>query len=496
MDSALETTLRLSPKPLGQLGRDEMNLAEFPIALLTDRVPKDQTEAIYQDEIFDDRTGRTLTRKLTIKAGSCGLTTAIDDEVVLALIQITKEKNGFTNRKVEFTRLELIKKLGWTYAGVNYERLATSLDRWTSVYLKYENAWRDNRTKTWETIGFHIIESFGLHDSRSSGEQIELIPSYVIWNEVIFDSFQAGYLKPLNYDLCISLKSSTAKRMYRFLDKRFHHRPEWLFDLKEFAHEHVGLGRHYEGPAHLKRNLQPAIAELEQIDFLEPLPEAQRFPKDGKAWKIRLIQKTAASVALPGNRPPRAADPEPSPLVAELTRRGVTAKSAEKLIHQHPAEFIQLKLDVFDWLWEKQDQRVAKSPAGYLVKSINDDYAAPKGFISKAERRKQQEAQQAKDRKAAEDRRRQQDQDAREKAERQAIEAYWDSLTPEQQAELDAASIAQAAPETLELERSPMKRFGQTLRRHEYIRQRLAHPEHVAAEIVRPASPTSTRRDP
>jgi hypothetical protein len=84
MDSAAQTTPALSPKPLGVLGRDEMNLAEFPITLLTDRVPKDQKEAVYQDEIFDERTGRTLTRKLTISAGNHGLTTAIDDEIILA----------------------------------------------------------------------------------------------------------------------------------------------------------------------------------------------------------------------------------------------------------------------------------------------------------------------------------------------------------------------------------------------------------------------------
>ncbi len=78
MDSAAEIT-KPSPKPLGLLGRDEMNLAEFPITLLTDRVPKDQDIAIYQDEIHDERTGLTLTRKLTITAGSYGLTTAADD---------------------------------------------------------------------------------------------------------------------------------------------------------------------------------------------------------------------------------------------------------------------------------------------------------------------------------------------------------------------------------------------------------------------------------
>ncbi len=45
MDSLARTTIKPSPKPLGQLGRDEMNLAEFPITLLTDRVPKDQNRS-------------------------------------------------------------------------------------------------------------------------------------------------------------------------------------------------------------------------------------------------------------------------------------------------------------------------------------------------------------------------------------------------------------------------------------------------------------------
>ncbi len=62
MRPATETTRPLSPKPLRQLGRDEMNLAEFPFTLLTDRVPKDQKEAIYQDEIYDERTGLNTIR--------------------------------------------------------------------------------------------------------------------------------------------------------------------------------------------------------------------------------------------------------------------------------------------------------------------------------------------------------------------------------------------------------------------------------------------------
>ena len=475
MESAVATNPKSSPKPLGQLGRDEMNLAEFPITLLTDRVPKDQKEAVYQDEIFDEKTGLTLTRKLTIQAGNCGLTTSIDDEVILALIQITKYKRQFTSRKVEFSRLELIKMLGWPNTGQSYERIKTSLDRWTSVYLRYDNAWRDNRTKTWKTIGFHIIDKFEINDSRTSGDQLDLISSFIIWGEDIFESFQAGYLKPLDYDLCMGLSNSTAKRMYRFLDKRFHHKADWLFDLKELAHEHVGLGRNYDGPAHLKRKLEPAISELEAVGFLEPLTQVERFRKDGKCWKIRLIQKGGlASVAASQQSSLPLATAEPPPLVTELVKRGISDKTAADLVAKHPAETIQLKIEVFDWLVEKQDKRVAKSPEGYLVKSITDDYKTPKGFTSAADRQKRQEATRQQQQADAEIRRRKQEVDAQARKEKDLISGYWDSLSKEQQAAHDAAAIAQADAEALKLiEPGPMKRFGMTLLRDGYTRKLL-----------------------
>ena len=81
------------------------------------------------------------------------------------------------------------------------------------------------------------------------------------------------------------------------------------------------------------------------------------------------------------------------------------------------------------------------------------------------------EAKRAKEREAAEKRRREREAEAREKAKQQRADAYWASLTPEQQAELDAASIAAADPATLAEEKGPFKNTLQQLRRDAYIRQ-------------------------
>ena len=160
--------------------------------------------------------------------------------------------------------------------------------------------------------------------------------------------------------------------------------------------------------------------------------------------------------------------------MTELVKRGISDKTAADLVAKHPAETIQLKIEVFDWLVEKQDKRVAKSPEGYLVKSITDDYKTPKGFTSAADRQKRQEATRQQQQADAEIRRRKQEVDAQARKEKDLISGYWDSLSKEQQAAHDAAAIAQADAEALKLiEPGPMKRFGMTLLRDGYTRKLL-----------------------
>ena len=173
------------------------------------------------------------------------------------------------------------------------------------VTYHFENSWWDNRRKAWTTKIFGIIDNVELNDSRETDGQGMLFTSRVIWNQIILDSFQAGYLRSLDFQLAMSLKHAIGLRIYRFMGKRFHLRPEWTLDLKDFAYEHIGLSRNYEGGTQIARKLRPAIQELEKADFLEPLPEKERFLKKGRDWSIRLVQKATVPVSLaspPGQR--------------------------------------------------------------------------------------------------------------------------------------------------------------------------------------------------
>src|SRR5262249_25752767 len=125
-------------QPIPRIGRDELNLAEFPIALLADRVPRGQT-TLY----FEDQHGR-----LTVTGSDAyGLPTAADADVIVALIYLTKIRNDFSDVKVDFSRYELIKLLKWPDDGRSYKRLGGSLNRWVGVSLYYNKCWWNNRIK-------------------------------------------------------------------------------------------------------------------------------------------------------------------------------------------------------------------------------------------------------------------------------------------------------------------------------------------------------------
>ncbi len=381
--------------------KDELNLAEFPIAALTDRVPDGQTTLVFEDRL-DQRDGPPIVRRLTIMAPSKhGLPAAVDDEVIVGLIQLTKRRNNFTDPKVSFSRYELIELLGWPQTGPSYRRIEEALHRWVGVVLVYENAWWDNAAKSWVDESFHILENVSLYDrerrrqagksGKSStggakrgkkgdvdGEPLPL--SSFRWNEVIFRSFQSGNLKQLDLDFYLKLRLPTTKRMFRFLDKRFYRRERLEFDLRTLACEHIGLSRSY-APTELKRRLKPALEELEQLGFLEPLSSEDRYAWVSRGcWRIILIRGPHGRES----SEPSTVD-EANELVELLMARGVASKTANELVEERNGSRIRTKIEVFDWMVKNGDKRVGKNPAGYLVASIRADYQAPEDYKPAAE---------------------------------------------------------------------------------------------------------------
>jgi replication initiator protein A len=421
--------------------KDELNLAEFPIAALSDRVPDGQTTLVFEDRL-EPQGGEPIVRRLTIMGThKHGLPTSVDDEVLVGLIQLTKRRNNFTDARVPFSRYELIELLGWPQSGPSYRRIEEALHRWVGVVLMYENAWWDNAAKSWVDENFHVLDNVSLYDrerrrpgrsgkpaarqgrrgKKGDGDSEPLPLSSFRWNEVIFQSFQSGNLKQLDLEFYLKLRLPTTKRMFRFLDKRFYRRDRLDFDLRTLACEHIGLSRSY-APTELKRRLRPALEELEQLGFLEPLAPEERYSYIARGqWRIILIRgRRDSSGPAPAN--------EVAMLVEALTVRGITAKMAAELVGTHPAHRIQTKIEVFDWLVRNEDKRVGKNPAGYLVASIRNDYRAPGDYPPPDAAARTAAAQRAAEEAVRRRKREERDEAARAKAREAELRARWEAL--------------------------------------------------------------------
>jgi hypothetical protein len=446
--------MRDESEGLRRVGRDEMNLAEYPTTLLTERVPPG-----IKTLVFEDRHG-TLT---VSGSDDYGLPTAPDSDVIVGLIQLTKLRNGFTDPTVEFSRYELLKLLGWPDQKHYYQRLSESLHRWVGVTLRYNGCWWDNRRKRRVSASFHILDEVVLPDADDPG-----IVSSFTWGKKFFKSCRDGNLKRLDVGTYFALKSALSKQLYRFLDKRFYLRPDWTFDLPELAFEHVGMSRKY-APRKIKQELNHALAELEGIDFLEPMTAAERYTKAGRgAWNIRLVRK------LPAPAEAKPAEPEPTGLEKELVERGVTRGVAAELVRDVLEDRIRRQLEVVDWLRETKPQRV-KDVGAYLAEAIRKDFAAPAGFRGRAARAAAEATARAEQERQEQARRA----TARARAERDRVRAYREALPPERRAALEAEALAEADPEAraaYEAASAPARRLLRVGLRDALIRRRLGLP--------------------
>jgi hypothetical protein len=388
--------------------RDELNFAEFPLAQLGAR-DGGQTCLVFSDTVFDRSLGREVTRKLTISPSvRYGLPTPADDEVILGLVQLTSQQR-FASRTVPFTRYELIRLLGWPDDSKSYARVKESLFRWLGVTLQYEKAWWSAADQCWVDQGFHLLDEVKLLDRRSGKAM-----SSFVWNETVFQSFASGYLKRLDFEFYRSLESDLAKRLYRFLDKRFHHRDQLEFRLTTLAFEHLGVARSYHNGG-LKRLVKRPIAELEARGYLATDEERFRSERRGE-WAIQ-FRKGAPT---PAKR---------NPLVEELVAFGVSRAVAVRLVATFPVERIRRQLASVS----RRGKGVRNLP-GYLVKAIQEGYEArgsiPQGRPLPRGAPKRTPVVEPPEGPIEED----------------PFEAFWKALTPEQQATFEVEAVREAEP--------------------------------------------------
>ena len=377
------------------ISRDEMNLAEFPLTVLSTRV-NPHVKTLEFSDTQRLKNGEVIERKWIITgADKFGLPTSTDDDVLLGLMRLTMDQ-GFRERKVFFTRYELMKTLRWTTEGRSYSRLTKSLDRLSGVRVKAANSFYDNSLKNYQTCNFGIIDAYEINDERAkkglseSGQST----SFFIWSEVLFDSFKAGFIKKLDLELYFSLTSAVSRRLYRYLDKHFYFKSVLEKPLLTLAFEKLGLSRTYQYVSSIKQQIEPACEELVRVGFLERFSFEGRGENTVVRFVANKISTEANSFGMPVgvsngarsyNGRADGINVQEIAIVKQLVERGLSEQQLNRLVvgkSNGELEQIEAIIKYYDFLIKNNDQKISRNPIGFLYRAVESPFKfkLPNGF--------------------------------------------------------------------------------------------------------------------
>ena len=417
------TTTNHRARSLFTTSRDEMNLAEFPLAVLSTRINPNVKTLEFSDTQKMPNGDLVERQWILTGADKFGLPTATDDDVVLGLICLTMDQ-GFRDRKVYFTRYELLRILRWSTEGKSYSRVTKSLDRLSGARIRATNAFYDNSLKAYQTKNFGIIDAYELNDERGSQHDPN---SFFIWSEVIFDSFKAGFVKKIDLDFYFGLNSSVSRRLYRYLDKHFYYKHTVEKSLTVLAFEKLGLSRTYKYVSSIKQQLTPACEELVATGFLSDF----EFLSRGSVHTVRFSkanqQEPSPVHEIVQNRivqnqkrtqqsqqhvlPHQMLDTSRENILQNVTptieksnsddtnlkmrnaihellsARGLTSTQTSRLIASktlHDLQQIEKIISYYDHLLSTKDIRVSKNAVGFLYRAVEFPYkfSIPESFVS------------------------------------------------------------------------------------------------------------------
>ena len=219
----------------------EMNLAEFPFAVLSKNRPEKLEVIEYQDTIHG-KNGNVVPRLWRLKPsieygfGSTELTS-----LLFEIFQIWKEQ-GFKSRRIHIGSIyNLIQRMNLSVTSTKtYDRINADLHALVEMSVEARNAFWDNEKKSYVSKTFHLFDEVNLyHRSEHSAYQGTLPFSYISASETLWHSIESNTLvtlKGVGRDLFYSL-TPTEQKLGLYLAKVLGNKTEYRRDVEDLARQ-------------------------------------------------------------------------------------------------------------------------------------------------------------------------------------------------------------------------------------------------------------------
>lgn len=266
---------RKLPEPL-EHGRDELNLATYPLGALLQQCPVETEqkqnrkgevrEILYHKRVSVPRWDPGAKKKVTASiqvttSSSDGFPTQEDEEILLTLLCHAVSTGQLTSLKVKFNREDVLSMLSHTKAGTSYAQVETALDRYHNARFEFLDAWYDTESGEFlKSFSLRFIAELGIQRKRRGQHSPTC---FLTWAPSFHKILQSQNLKLLKLNEMLRLPKGATRYAYRFLDKRSN-RGRIPIDLaaEDFA-RHCGLSLS-QNPRKLRQTLRRILDALKR----------------------------------------------------------------------------------------------------------------------------------------------------------------------------------------------------------------------------------------
>jgi hypothetical protein len=387
--------------------RSEVNFLRLPFFALSDADVRRRTETEYKDVI--QKGDQKLEIQWNVSAHQkYGYPSPFDRKVHRAIEHIISGMKPPIQNPVPLGSLASLAKLiglkvskRGAPAGWFYNQIQEAILRITHTAIESKGAFYHKGEEQQLKESFHLYERVVFIGQKlEDGEVADT--NYLYLGSWYLDNINTRYTKPLDYTYYRTLQRPISARLYELLGVKFSGSPFINYRYSKLCQLLPLTQQHYFSDA--KKIIKPAHEELIRTGFFEKV-EWEKVKDDPHDWYVNYwagerakeeIQQARKQGALPPpddlqpEQPttatiPQQADEDNSvdDVVLALQNFGISKKQAVKLAKEHPHEYILEKLELVQWFRDTKSPLVAKNPAGFARRAIEEDYPAPPQYKSK-----------------------------------------------------------------------------------------------------------------
>jgi hypothetical protein len=323
-----------------------------------------------------------------------GLPSTADRDKFLALMKIVSEQRatlGTIQNPIRFTGYRLLRELGHSDAGQNYEEISNWGRRMADTTITSERVVYFSARKRYSDKTIHVFRSFQRigesnldNTGRTEAYEVEL-------EDWLLENLNHGYVVPEDFSAYKKLTRPTAKGIFGNLHLWFHASQGGQVE-KDYTELCNFLNvKAYPHASRIRETMGPSLDDLIKVGYLSSWRLEPMTTKAGfklvllPGQELLRVMTLSRRKQLPekNGHAPELSSPQQTAIDALLVQ-GILPAKAKALVMQHDPQLIvdQIEYAIAQVIADSKGRQKIGNPAGFIIYNIEQRVPVPSSFIT------------------------------------------------------------------------------------------------------------------